>query len=265
MIHAEPVRVLADNVCWLLTGAGGAALAVDPGDAAPVAHALEALGLTLGGVLLTHHHADHTAGAMELAAGRPVYGPASLPAVTHPVGEGDAVPFAGEVLTVRHTPGHTRDHLCYLAPGLAATGDTLFAAGCGRLFEGSAAEMHRSLTRLASLPPETLVLCGHDYTLDNLRFAAAVEPGNRAVTTRLELARRAAAGGRLAVPSTIAEELATNPFLRTAEPAVRAAAARHAGREPRSDADTFAILRSWKDGFRPAGPRGKAVREPEGV
>ncbi len=247
MLKIEPVPVLSDNISWILADSSGRAVVVDAGEAEPIRRALVRLGLELDALLLTHHHADHTAAAAELAGDRPVFGPRGIPAVTRPVSEGDTIPVGEAALAVWHTPGHTLDHLCYLAPGLVLTGDTLFGGGCGRLFEGTAAQMHRSLRRLAELPLDTVVLCGHEYTASNLRFASLVEPDNPDIVTRLELSRRATARGRLSVPSTIAEELATNPFLRSDLSPVRSAVASAAGRTPADQVETFALLRAWKD------------------
>jgi len=248
-VRIEPVPVLEDNVAWVVVGHGGRAAVVDPGEAGPVREALARLGAEPAAVLLTHHHADHTAGASEL--GVPVYGPTRAAGVTRGLAGGERLGAAeaGVSLEVLHVPGHTRDHLAYAGKGFVATGDTLFAAGCGRLFEGTPAELLASLDRIAALPPETLVLCGHEYTLANLRFAATVEPGNAAVASRLERTRALHAAGRLAVPSTLAEELATNPFLRVDVAGVRAAAGRRAGRPLAARTEVLAVLRAWKDQF----------------
>lgn len=243
---------MQDNYVWLLRQ-GERALVVDPGDAAPVAARLAELGLTLSAILLTHHHGDHTGGVAELAAiwGCPVYGPAGIPMVTQSLADGDSLQLADmdlrfEVLAV---PGHTLDHLAYYGQGVLFCGDTLFACGCGRLFEGTAAQMQHSLARLLALPAETLVCCTHEYTLSNQRFALAVEPGNSELLwrSRTDAARRER--GEPTLPSTLALERATNPFLRWAEPAVRAAA-RGQGAANDEPVEVFAALRRWKDGFR---------------
>ncbi len=169
--------------------------------------------------------------------------------VDRPVAGGDAVElFGGSVtLEVLHLPGHTLGHVAYVGDGVALVGDTLFAGGCGRVFEGTSDQMHGSLQRLAALDAATAVCCAHEYTVANLEFATRVEPANRALRERLEVARATRREGRPTVPSTLAEELATNPFLRCDQPAVVATAARVAGREVAPGAETFAVIRGWKD------------------
>lgn len=247
-----PVPILQDNYVWLLQQ-GGRALLVDPGEAAPVAARLAELGLTLSAILLTHHHGDHTGGVAELVAawGCPVYGPGNIPLVTDPLVDGDALslPDMGLHFTVLAVPGHTLDHLAYYGQGVLFCGDTLFACGCGRLFEGTATQMQQSLARLLALPAETQVCCTHEYTLSNQRFALAVEPDNAALQLRSEVDQARRARGEPTLPSTLALERATNPFLRCAEPTVRAAA-RSQGAANDEPAEVFATLRRWKDGFR---------------
>jgi hydroxyacylglutathione hydrolase len=184
----------------------------------------------------------------------PVYGPRDprIPSVDRPVGDGDRVslPELGLELRVLEVPGHTRSHIAYQGGGALYCGDTLFACGCGRLFEGTAAQMHASLQRLAALPPETRVYCAHEYTLANIRFALAADPENAALRARDAATRALRAAGRPTVPSTIAEERATNPFLRCQEAALAAAAGRQAGRRLADPEAVFAALREWKNGFR---------------
>ena len=251
-----PIPAFADNYIWLLR-AGRAAVVVDPGDAAPVQAYLDREGLDLAAIVATHHHGDHVGGIEGLVARRrvPVYGPAreSIPARTSALREGDAVVLdeLGLELLVLDVPGHTAGHIAYTgrvadAPVLFC-GDTLFAAGCGRIFEGTPATMWTSLSKLAALDPATRVFCAHEYTLANLRFAAAVEPANVALAQRRVRDAALRDRGQPTVPSTIADELATNPFLRANEPAVRAAAEAHAGRLLDGDVAVFAQLRAWKD------------------
>ena len=243
------VPCLKDNFAYLVIDGDGRCAVVDPGEAAPVEVALARERAELAAVWATHHHPDHVGGIGELVARRTgvevvigVKDAPRTPHVTRTVDDGDEVVLGSLRARCLHNPGHTLGAISYLIDGCAFTGDTLFGGGCGRVFEGDAAMMHASLMRLAALPPETRVYFGHEYTAANLRFAAAVEPDSAAV------AGRAAALATPSTPSTIADERATNPFLRAAEPAVIAAAkARGAAGDPVS---VFAAVRSWKDGFR---------------
>ena len=250
-----PIRAFQDNYIWCIQR-GNRAAVVDPGDAAPVLAHLDANGLQLAAIITTHHHADHVGGNTALLAkyNVPVFGPAGerIPGITRKLIEGDLieVPEIGLQLEVIDVPGHTAGHIAYFGAGLLFCGDTLFSSGCGRLFEGTAAQMQASLAKLAALPPETLVYCAHEYTLANLKFAAAAEPGNAAVRARALAARAALDRGHPSVPSTLETELAANPFLRTREPALIDAASRFAGQALASQVEVFAALRVWKDGFR---------------
>ena len=254
-----PIPAFADNYIWLLRHGDHAAV-VDPGDAQPVLAALERDGLALTAVLATHHHNDHVGGIAALAdryPGLAVFGPAreTIPRRTRALGEGDVVevPGIGVTLRVLDIPGHTSGHIAYCGdvdgvPSLFC-GDTLFAAGCGRVFEGTPDEMWASLSALSALPPATRVYCGHEYTLANLRFAQAVEPDNGALWDRQAQAQALRDRAEPTLPSTIGLEHATNPFLRAGRANVRAAAARHAGRPLASDVESFAALRAWKNAF----------------
>ena len=248
-----------DNYIWLLRAEGRVAV-VDPGDAAPVLRHLAHSGDRLCAILATHHHGDHVGGIAELLARQavPVFGPAAenITGVSEALGGGEriTVPGIGVEFEVLAVPGHTRGHLAYYGPSLAGSGalfcgDTLFGAGCGRLFEGTPAQMQASLARLAVLPAPTLVYCAHEYTQSNLRFAAAVEPGSIAVQMRCEEVAAARAAGRATVPTRIDIELETNPFLRWDAPAVRAAASARLGHEPIDDVETFTAIREWKNRF----------------
>lgn len=251
-IHAVPA--FKDNYIWMLVE-GGEAVAVDPGDDAPVETFLRDRGLKLAAVLATHHHADHVGGLPALAKRWkcPTFGPAREVAaeLTTRLAEGDRfrVPGIGIELSTLDIPGHTAGHIALTGAGALFCGDTLFACGCGRLFEGTPAQMVDSLAKLARLPGDTRVYCGHEYTLANIRFAEAVEPGNAQLAARRtrDEARRARAEPTL--PSTIADELATNPFLRCTEPAVVAAAEKRAGRPLAQPVEVFAEIREWKNNF----------------
>jgi len=257
-----PIPAFDDNYLWLLDN-GREALVVDPGDAGPVAAALDARGLTLAGILLTHHHGDHVGGveALRSRLAGPVYAPAheKMPEPVQRVHGGDTVELLGLAFAVMDVPGHTAGHIAYFAatvPGgdpLLFCGDTLFSAGCGRLFEGTPAQMHASLQSLAALPPETRVCCAHEYTLSNLRFAREVDPGNTALAAYARWCEEQRAAGRPTLPGRIGNEVRINPFLRCTEPALRDAARRHAPLQlpaAPSPVDVFATLREWKNGFR---------------
>ncbi len=250
----KAIHAFRDNYIWLLTE-GEQAVVVDPGDAGPVLECLARDRLKLSAILVTHHHADHIGGINRLLelADVPVYGPAheDIAVVSVRLAEGDRVTLAdlGLELSVLDVPGHTRGHLAYCGPDLLFCGDTLFGGGCGRLFEGSAAQMWRSLQKIAALPATTRAYCAHEYTQSNLAFALAVEPGNLALRSRVARVATARARGEATVPLLLAEELATNPFLRCAEPAVAAAAASRTGRTAGGPEEVFAVIRKWKDGF----------------
>jgi hydroxyacylglutathione hydrolase len=253
------VPAFKDNYLWLIHD-GIHAAAIDPGDGQPILDALRANGLTLTAILLTHHHADHIGGVPKLLSEYkvPVFGPRNdiIAAVTHPLGEGDRVQVPGLALemSVLDVPGHTLGHIAYVreTPGehWLFCGDTLFGAGCGRLFEGTPAQMAASLAKLSALPDDTLVYCAHEYTLSNLRFAEAVEPGNRALRMRLEADSKARGTNLPTIPSNIAIEKATNPFLRASEPGIVDSLVA-AGRLERgaSKVEAFAALREWKNVF----------------
>ena len=251
-IHAVPA--FKDNYIWVLED-GANAVAVDPGDDAPVSEFLERTGLKLSAVLATHHHADHVGGLPALAARWkcPTFGPAHEVAarLDRRLVEGDrfTVPGIGVELGTLDIPGHTAGHIALFGDGMVFCGDTLFTCGCGRLFEGTAPQMVDSLAKLARLPGATRVYCGHEYTMANIRFAEAVEPGNGRLAQRKarDAARRER--GEPTVPSTIAEELATNPVLRCEEPEVVSSAERHAGRKLRDRVEVFAEIRGWKNSF----------------
>jgi hydroxyacylglutathione hydrolase len=222
VVSVQPVPIFTDNYAWLLRcSVSGAVAIVDPADADGVAPALEAAG-RLDLILLTHHHLDHVAGTDAVRArwGCRVVGATAdahrLPALDQAVREGDTVAFGATSAVVIEVPGHTRGHVAYFFPlgSVLLCGDTLFSVGCGRLLEGTAAEMFASLTKLAALPDETLVACGHEYTESNVRFALTVEPENLALHARALEVKQLRGAGRPTVPSMLAQERAVNPFLR---------------------------------------------------
>jgi hydroxyacylglutathione hydrolase len=247
----------ADNYIWMLHD-GARAVVVDPGAAAPVQEALGHHGLTLAGILVTHHHADHVGGvnALRPLLQGPVWGPAreTIPTPYTALNEGDHISVLGLKFKVLDVPGHTAGHIAYVQEGAAARpllfcGDTLFSAGCGRLFEGTPAQMSESLAKFAALPADTQVCCTHEYTLSNLRFAAVVEPGNAeraAYDARCQALR---AAGQATLPSNMGLEMQINPFLRCTAPEV-VAAARAEGAADGGAVSVLAALREWKNRFR---------------
>lgn len=251
----------SDNYIWMLHD-GRRAVVVDPGDAAPVQAALERDGLVLAAILVTHHHPDHVGGvdALRPLLQGPVYGPAreAIPRPFTPLAGGEHVDVLGLDFEVIDVPGHTAGHIAYAQRGVAAApilfcGDTLFSAGCGRLFEGTPAQMADSLARLNALPGDTQVCCTHEYTLSNLRFAAAVEPGNADIADYAETCRRLREAGRPTLPSSLDLERRVNPFLRCTVPGVAAAARSHDDRHGATGRDavaTLAALREWKNHYR---------------
>jgi hydroxyacylglutathione hydrolase len=258
VLEVSPVRAFADNYIWLIHAPRDPAtvVAVDPGDAAPVKNELTRRGLKLAAIFATHHHPDHVGGAAELAQsfGAPVFGPANetVPAITRKLAERDRVelPELGLSFAILDIPGHTAGHIAFVGHDAVFCGDTLFSAGCGRVFEGTPEQMLTSLNKLKSLPPQTRVFCGHEYTLSNLRFAKAVEPDNTALDRHMDACTQLRERGEPTLPSTIELEHAINPFLRCDVESVKQAAEAHAGRKLHSPVDIFAVHREWKNGFR---------------
>ncbi len=243
-----------DNYIWAIAAADGRALLVDPGQAEPVFKAA-AQGLQPAAVLLTHHHDDHIGGVAALRErwpDLPVYAPDDprIPFASQRVGDGDSVQVLGWELQTLAVPGHTRSHVAYVGHGHLFSGDTLFSLGCGRMFEGTPSQMLGSLQRLAALPGATLLCCGHEYTLANAAFAVTVDPTNAALRQRHQEVQAMRHAARPTVPVSLASEVATNPFLRTASAAIQQAVGARLGRGAHDEVEVFAELRRWKDDFR---------------
>ncbi|MEX1200295.1 MAG: hydroxyacylglutathione hydrolase [Methylophaga sp.] len=255
-VHA--IAAFNDNYIWLIQSAQSRqALIVDPGDAQPVLAALQQLDLTPAAMLITHHHHDHTGGiaALRQQFNIPVYGPAAeqISEVTDTVSAGDILRLNDFTdALVLDTGGHTPGHISYLMANQLFCGDTLFAGGCGRLLGGTATQLFASLQQIAALPAATQIYCAHEYTLANLQFALAVEPGNTALQQRFSDSKAMRAINQPTIPSTLALEKATNPFLRCETPEVKQAAEQQAGQTLASPLAVFTALRQWKDNFKSA-------------
>ena len=261
-ITISPIPAFNDNYIWLLENTSGYATVVDPGDPNPVLALLSERQLTLSNILITHHHMDHTGGiaALKAATGCEVYGPnnPAIAGIDHHLGDGDSLTLYGQMANVITVPGHTLDHIAYWFPdtqdadeasGALFCGDTLFAGGCGRLFEGTAAMMRASLNKLMALPASTRVYCAHEYTLANLAFANAAEADNQALQIRIKESQALRTKGIPTVPSNMGLELATNPFLRVNEPSLRKTLQARQGFSGNDLDAAFGALRSWKDNF----------------
>lgn len=256
MLTVHAVNAFRDNYIWLIQAENSRkVLIVDPGDAEPVFTALKKKELEPAAILITHHHADHIGGVDALLEQYqlPVFGPAGekIPAVTHPLQATEDLKIDSDfpLFRVLDTPGHTQGHICYLVENKLFCGDTLFAGGCGRLLGGTARQLFHSLQQLKQLPGNTEVYCAHEYTEANLRFASAVEKDNPALQKRQEKTRTMRQQGQATIPSLMADELATNPFLRSHIPHIKTAAETFSDRAIVDEEAVFAALREWKDNF----------------
>lgn len=254
----SPIPAFTDNYIWQINN-DQEAFVVDPGDAKPVIAFLDENNLKLAGILVTHHHWDHTGGIKDLLEewpGLPVYGPENdaIAEITHALKDGDTISVLGEHFQIIEVPGHTADHIAYYNEqpkdhDILFCGDTLFSSGCGRLFEGTAAQMYESLAKLKSLPAETLVYCTHEYTEANLNFAQAVEPNNQDIKARIAQVQTLRANNEPSVPTTLGLELRVNPFLRWSAPEVIEQASNQSDTPVNEPVEVFAAIRSWKDRF----------------
>lgn len=258
MLKVAPVLTFTDNYVWVISNPDTKeAWVVDPGDAQPVLDKLAATGEELAGILITHHHPDHTGGIAKLLAHNnvPVYGPANdkIAELTHHLKEGDTVEAAGSSFKVIEIPGHTLDHIAFFYDNAENSalfcGDTLFAGGCGRIFEGTAEQMYSSLNKLAALHKDTMVYCAHEYTQSNLYFARAVSPDDQSIRDRLSRTATKRRHSRPTVPTPLYIETETNPFLRCDDAAIKASVEAHSGKTLSSTVEVFAEMREWKNNF----------------
>ncbi|HID81191.1 MAG TPA: hydroxyacylglutathione hydrolase [Chromatiales bacterium] len=255
MLKVIPIRAFADNYIWLLQGENKTiASVVDPGDATPVLHYLDQHQIELKSIIITHHHGDHVGGIQQLLQhfpDIPVYGPAreKIPAITHQLKDQDEITDegSGQTFLVMDVPGHTAGHIAYYGDGRLFCGDTVFANGCGRVFDGTFEQLCHSLKKISKLPDETLIYCAHEYTVDNIGFAKWVEPENQVLLERDKIDFSRSEKGQPTVPSKLALEKQTNPFLRFTLPEVKLIAEQKAGRALQNDCEVFTVLRQWKD------------------
>jgi hydroxyacylglutathione hydrolase len=255
MFTVSPLPAFNDNYIWMLTSAEHSGMVVvDPGDADVVIKAINETNIPLVAILLTHHHADHTGGVNQLVElySVPVYGPKNSPFedISHPLSDAMQITLLGETLVVKEVPGHTLDHICYFkgskSPQLFC-GDTLFLAGCGRLFEGTAKQMLKNMNYFKTLPPETLIYCTHEYSLANLAFASAVEPNNLDISATISRCKKLRAQNIPTLPSSISQELMINPFMRSQEETVQNAARSYTKSEINNELEAFTAIREWKN------------------
>lgn len=250
-----PLHAFQDNCIWTIQPPSSNQIwVVDPGDAAPVITALHQTNKTLSGILLTHHHADHSGGIAELlqiAKNIPVIAShqSKIRYVTQHVKQNDVIDCNGLSFTILEIPGHTLDHIAFYAPGMVFCGDTLFSAGCGKVFEGTYAQMYASLLKLKILPDATKIFCGHEYTFNNLRFAATVEPNNPFIQQKLLWAQTLSEKHQSTLPSLLMDEKNMNPFLRCHENIVQQAVEQYSGKARMDEIAVFQCLREWKNQF----------------
>jgi hydroxyacylglutathione hydrolase len=253
-IDITPISILKDNYVWaIINKKDSTVVVVDPGEAKPVISFLQQNNFKLVGILITHHHWDHTNGVAELKQHYkvPVYGPVheKIDEVTHPMREGDEIDLLDCQFKILEIPGHTLGHIAYHLSDHLFCGDTLFAAGCGRIFEGTPEQMYASLNKIAALPDNTKIYCAHEYTLNNLRFAEQVEPHNFLIKKRIVSVTALRQKNIPSIPSLLLEEKETNPFLRSDQPDIARAIEKYCGRECLEPNKIFEFLRHWKDHF----------------
>ena len=257
MFEIFPIKAFSDNYMWTLVE-GDQAIVVDPGEAKPIIEAFDKRNLNLNSIIITHHHFDHTGGVLELIDhfNCEVYGPdgGHIKGVSSPLNDNEEFDLLGKKFIALHTPAHTLDQLAYYSEEaytnpILFCGDTLFSAGCGRIFEGTALQMHDSLSRFAILPGNTKVYCGHEYTQSNLVFAAAVEPNNKFIQEKIKEVNKLRDQDKETLPSVIASELKINPFMRCKEATVVDAAIEYSGKELKEPYEVLGVIRDWKDNF----------------
>lgn len=256
MLTIKPIPAFNDNYIWLLINESNQhAIIVDPGDAKPVFAAIEQFKVNLTSIFVTHHHYDHSGGVATLVKqfAPQVYGPANetIPAISQALKENDKIQPNGFDLqfTILDIPAHTAGHIAFYSPGMVFCGDTLFTGGCGRLFEGTAKQMHDSLQKLAALPDDTMIYCGHEYTQANLEFAKHVEPDNADLLARIDITQKKRQQNLATVPESLAMEKKTNPFLRCHIQTVHKAAEKHCGKKLHNSVEVLQVIRDWKNHF----------------